>query len=54
MNSSNIQHDSHHYFIGYKIKDKRDIKKIKESQNNIFSNNLFLPNQTKINNFYTP
>ena len=54
MNSSNIQHDSHHYFIGYKIKDKKDIKKIRDTQNNIFSNNLYLPIQTKINNFYTP
>ena len=54
MNFSNVKHYSHHYFIGYKIKNKKDINKIKDVQNNIFSQNSFLPLQSKIMNIYTP
>jgi len=49
----NIQHYSHHYFIGKKLK-KDDAKKIRETQQTIYEKNSYLDPEVKISNMYTP
>ena len=53
MNNSTKYHDSHHYFIGKRLK-KNDAMKIREIQQKISNKNVYLDENTKIGNIYTP
>lgn len=53
-NLSNISHTSHHYFIGYKIKNSKDISKFKKVQDYLFNKNNYLSNDKKLIDIYTP